>query len=133
MLWADPQGRLREDCTATGRAKYQAAFDAIKADPNAHLFVMTRAEEVIGCAQINILAGLSYSGTTRGLIEDVRVREDERGQGHGRRLLEHLCNFATAQGCGLVELFVHQDRDRAHYFYRELGFTQSHFGFRRTL
>lgn len=133
MLWDDEQGRRRESTLPENAGTYLSAFEQIERDPNSHVFVATLDDVVVGCLQLTILPGLSYRGTTRALIEDVRVAKSSRGQGIG----SHLLSFAEARaadlGCSMIELFVHDSRSDAHRFYETAGYSGVHRGFRKKL
>lgn len=58
----------------------------------------------------------------RGLyLEDLFVRPDARGAGHGKALLLHLANQAYAEGCGRMEWCVLDWNQPSIDFYRGLG------------
>lgn len=112
---------------------YQAAFDAIQADPNQVLVVAERNGELVGTLQLTIIPGLSRKGATRGLVEAVRVAASARGTGLGTTLLEWSIEEARARGCALVQLTTDKARADAHRFYLRLGFENTHEGFKLPL
>jgi GNAT superfamily N-acetyltransferase len=131
LIADDSLGRTREG--GPDDAAYARAFAAIERDPNNALYVIDRAGEVIGCAQLTIIPGLARRGLTRGQIEGVRVSSGHRGQGLGRWFFERLIAIARESGCGLVQLTSDAARPDAHRFYESLGFTASHVGFKLAL
>ncbi|MCE6950736.1 GNAT family N-acetyltransferase [Cereibacter sphaeroides] len=131
-------GLLADDLLGVGRETapletYQAAFDQIAAAPGMLLIVGEIDGRVIGTYQLAILPGLSLGGTTRGLIEAVRVASDWRSQGFGALLMADAEARARAAGATLLQLTTHQSRERVHRFYERLGFTASHIGYKRAL
>jgi GNAT superfamily N-acetyltransferase len=54
-------------------------------------------------------------------LEDLFVKPDVRGAGHGRALLTELARIAVAEGCGRVEWAVLDWNSPAQGFYRSLG------------
>jgi GNAT superfamily N-acetyltransferase len=54
-------------------------------------------------------------------LEDLFVRPEARGRGHGRALLVHLAKIAHDRGCGRMEWAVLDWNDSAIEFYRKLG------------
>ena len=56
---------------------------------------------------------------------DVFVSEQERGQGHARRLLTHLAAMAREMGGAFLKLDVDRTNDDAAAVYVKLGFTPS--------
>lgn len=95
--------------------------------------VAVRAGQVVGTLQLTIIPGLSRRGSTRALIEAVRVRTDERGSGLGTLIIEWAVDESRRQECRLVELTSDASRTDAHRFYERLGFTASHVGFKLAL
>ncbi len=54
-------------------------------------------------------------------LEDLFVRPEHRGAGHGRALLRELGRLALARGCGRVEWSVLDWNEPSIAFYRSLG------------
>jgi GNAT superfamily N-acetyltransferase len=131
MLADDPLGAPRESPDDLG--PYLAALERLSSDPNQHLVVATREGRVVGTLQLTIIPGLSRRGTTRSIIEGVRIHADERGSGLGSRLIEWAIEESRRQNCRLVQLTSDNTRTNAHRFYERLGFTASHVGFKLTL
>ncbi|MFJ8008887.1 GNAT family N-acetyltransferase [Streptomyces fagopyri] len=131
MLADDALGAQRE--SPDDLAPYLAALERLSGDPNQHLVVAVRAGQVVGTLQLTIIPGLSRRGSTRALIEGVRVRADERGSGLGSRIIEWAVDESRRQECRLVELTSDASRTDAHRFYERLGFTASHVGFKLAL
>jgi GNAT superfamily N-acetyltransferase len=109
------------------------AFEAIAASPDNELVVAEYGGEVIGVMQLTFIPGISRNGASRLLVEAVRVSSELRGQGIGRRLMEHAHERGRARGCALAQLTSDKQRPEAHRFYRSLGYEQSHEGFKRPL
>ncbi|MER5697142.1 N-acetyltransferase family protein [Streptomyces mirabilis] len=131
MLSDDPLGAQRE--SPDDLTPYLAALERLSADPNQHLVVAVREGRVVGTLQLTVLPGLSRKGSTRSLIEGVRIHSDERGSGLGTRFIEWAIEESRRQGCQLVELTSDATRTDAHRFYERLGFTASHVGFKLAL
>ena len=128
MLADDHLGRARERMEDPLPASYFAAFDAIERDANIQLVVAEEAGHVVGCLQLCILPGLSSQGTSRALVEDVRVASDRRSRGIGEQLLQWAIGEARAKHAKLLELLTHESRVDAQRFYERLGFARSHIG-----
>ncbi|MFF3660142.1 GNAT family N-acetyltransferase [Streptomyces olivochromogenes] len=131
MLADDPLGAQRE--SPDDLTPYLVALERLSADPNQHLVVAVREGRVVGTLQLTVLPGLSRKGSTRSLIEGVRIHSDERGSGLGTRFIEWAIEESRRQGCQLVELTSDATRTDAHRFYERLGFTASHVGFKLAL
>lgn len=129
MLADDPLGAPRERIEDPLPPSYLAAFERILGDPNIQLVVAEDGEgAVVGCLQLCVLPGLSSQGTSRGLIEDVRVARHCRSRGIGEQLVQWAVAEARARGCKVVELLTHHTRVDAQRFYERLGFARSHLG-----
>jgi GNAT superfamily N-acetyltransferase len=131
LLADDTLGATRE--TVDDLGSYVAAFERLRDDPNQYLLVACRGDEVVGTLQLTIVPGLSRRGSTRAIIEGVRVRGSERGAGLGQRLIEHAIGLAHDEGCSLVQLTTDKSRVDAHRFYERLGFVASHVGYKLQL
>ncbi|MFJ1653846.1 GNAT family N-acetyltransferase [Streptomyces sp. NPDC088337] len=131
MLADDPLGARRE--SPDDLAPYLAALERLSADPHQHLVVAEREDRVVGTLQLTIIPGLSRRGSTRSIIEAVRIHADERGSGLGTRLIEWAIDTSRREGCQLVQLTSDRTRTDAHRFYERLGFEASHLGFKLQL
>jgi len=130
LLADDRLGRHREDTSGGPHADYLTAFDAVSLDPNQYLAVFEQGDEIIGCLQITFIPGLSRRGALRGQIEGVRVAANFRGKGYGTKMLRWAIEICREQGCKLVQLTSDKTRQDAQRFYKDLGFVQSHEGFK---
>ncbi|MFF3334250.1 GNAT family N-acetyltransferase [Streptomyces sp. NPDC002888] len=131
MLADDPLGAQRE--SPGDLTPYLTALERLRADPNQHLVVAVREGRVVGTLQLTVIPGLSRRGSTRSIIEGVRIHADERGSGLGTRLIEWAVDESRRQNCQLVQLTSDNTRTDAHRFYERLGFTASHVGFKLQL
>ena len=110
--------------------RYRAAFDEIEADPDHRLIVVEQDNEVVGTLQISFLPGLPRFGMRRGILENVHIRADQRGNGLGSQMVQWAIERCREAGCGIVQLTSNKIRLDAHRFYRKLGFEQTHEGFK---
>ncbi|MFD7455289.1 GNAT family N-acetyltransferase [Kitasatospora sp. NPDC059827] len=131
MLADDPLGATRE--SPDDLTPYRTAFTRIDRDPHQHLVVAERAGRVVGTLQLTVIPGLSRAGSTRTIIEGVRIHAEERGSGLGTELIEWAVERSRELGADLVQLTSDATRTDAHRFYERLGFTASHIGFKRQL
>ncbi|WP_424921429.1 N-acetyltransferase family protein [Streptomyces sp. wa1] len=131
MLADDPLGAQRE--SPDDLVPYRSAFRRMCDDPNQHLVVAVREDQVVGTLQLTVIPGLSRRGATRSVIEGVRVHAEERGSGLGTQLIQWAVDESRRQGCQLVQLTSDNTRTDAHRFYERLGFTASHIGFKLAL
>lgn len=88
------------------------------------LFVLRDCGSVAGMA--NLLFTVSTAeGCRVAVLEDVIIRGEYRGNGLGRRLVEHVLAWAEANGIARITLLADRDNEAALGFYRRLGFCPS--------
>jgi len=133
LLADDALGQKREDLSEDGLERYLKAFEAIAADPRNRLYVAEDRGLIVGTYQVTYIPYLSRGGNERAHIEAVRVASDRRGQGIGRTMMRNALAEAKARGCLMAQLTSDRARQDAHRFYEDLGFTASHWGFKKTL
>ena len=85
------------------------------------LFVLKVNDKLAGMASALITISTAEGGRVL-LLEDVFVHSDFRGKGLGRRLLEHVLDWACKQGMMRVTLLADHDNHTAINFYQKLGF-----------
>ncbi|MFZ6657536.1 GNAT family N-acetyltransferase [Undibacterium sp. TJN19] len=132
LIADDDLGKNREG-VGSDDACYVEAFDRITADDNQFLMVAEMDGRVIAMQQVTLIPGLSRKGSTRAMIESVRVDGYLRGQGIGHWFIEQAIQLARERGCQLVQLTSDKKRLQAHRFYGSLGFIASHEGFKLQL
>lgn len=133
LLAEDELGAGREDHSDAVAETYAKAFAAIDEDASQFLAVVELDGVIVGTLQISILRGLSRKGAVRGQIEGVRVARTCQGKGIGSQLLAWAIEHCRSKGCSIVQLTSDVSRTVAHDFYRKLGFSASHIGFKLTL
>ncbi len=134
MLGAATQTMTQDEIATEARHPgYAEAFAEIDASRDNALFVAERAGEVVGTFQVTLIPGLVARGRKRGKSESMHVAPGSRGLGIGALMIRHALAFAGESGVGLVELSSNKARIDAHRFYRNLGFDQSHEGFKKQL
>lgn len=132
LLADDPISAARGDVASPeDETAYRAALEAVLAAPGNDLLVVVDAEgTVIGTLQLTLIPGMARRGSTRLLVEAVRVAGDRRSGGVGSALMRWTTDVvAPALGVGLVQLTSDAQRTDAHRFYPRLGFIDSHIGF----
>jgi GNAT superfamily N-acetyltransferase len=125
---------LRENLTDPLPQMYRDAFDKIDADANQELIVVANDNnEIIGTLQLSFIQYLTYQGGVRAQIEAVRVKEDLRGEGIGRKMFEWAIERARERKAHLLQLTTDKQRPEAIQFYEKLGFKASHEGMKMNL
>ena len=129
MLAHDKLGKLREDFREPLPKKYIEAYKNISQDPNQKLMVLEHESgKVIGTLQLSFIQYLTYQGGVRAQIEAVRVHQDFRGLGIGKKLFQWAIKSAKEEGAHVVQLTTDKKRPDALKFYHSLGFKASHEG-----
>jgi GNAT superfamily N-acetyltransferase len=97
----------------------------ILGDPQVgRIYCATQSDAVIG--MVTILFTVSTAeGNRAAWLEDMVVHPDWRGQGIGRRLLNHALTEAGVAGCARITLLTDGDNSQAMRFYRSAGFERS--------
>lgn len=91
--------------------------------PSYRLFVACGiGGKVLGSYALLVMHNLAHMGTPSAIVEDVVVDESQRGQGIGRRMMDHALARAREAGCYKLALSSNLKRTRAHAFYESLGF-----------
>ena len=129
MLANDKLGKLRENYRSPLPDVYFNAFEHIDNDPNQELIVVENdSNEIIGTLQLSFIQYLTYQGGVRAQIEAVRIREDQRGEGLGQKLVKWAIERAKEKNAHLLQLTTDKNRPEAANFYEKLGFVASHEG-----
>lgn len=110
---------------------YAAGLESVLADGSNDLLVAEHDGTVVGTFQLTRIPGMSRQGSTRLLVEAVRVSSELRSGGVGSALMRWVMHVATVElGSPLVQLTSDAQRVDAHRFYERLGFAGSHRGFK---
>lgn len=133
LLADDPISATRGDkANDSDAAAYRSALTAIVTDPsNELLVVVNEANEPLATMQLTRIPGMARRGSTRLVIEAVRVRSDNRSTGIGSAMMRWVTESAAPDiEASLVQLTSDDARQDAHRFYERLGFVGSHRGFK---
>ncbi|MCI9888872.1 GNAT family N-acetyltransferase [Micrococcales bacterium 31B] len=132
---------LADDAISAGRGDsnspdderaYADALERIIAEPNNELIVVVDENAaVVGTLQLTAIPGMARRGSTRILVEAVRVSSTERSAGIGGAVMRWVMGEVAGQvGASIVQLTSDAAREDAHRFYTRLGFVDSHVGFK---
>lgn len=107
------------------RARQMRGLGLILENPGlGRLFVVRVNGRVVGMANALISVSTAQGGRVL-LLEDVILEKDYRNGGLGRRLVEHVLDWAAAEGMTRVTLLADKDNVPAQGFYRRLDFKPS--------
>ncbi|WP_299161537.1 GNAT family N-acetyltransferase [uncultured Eudoraea sp.] len=129
LIANDELGRLRENFKTPLPEQYLNAFDRINSDQHQELMVMLNdSGDIIGTLQLSFIQYLTYQGGIRAQIEAVRVHENYRNKGIGKKLIQWAIDRAKQKEAHVVQLTTDKKRNAAVQFYEKLGFIASHEG-----
>lgn len=133
MLADDAVSAARADQADGGDpGTYRTALLEVLQNASNDLLMAVDADDVpVGTLQLTRVPSMARRGTTRLLVEAVRVRRDARSAGVGSAMMRWVtAEAAPALGAALVQLTSDEARTDAHRFYERLGFVGSHRGFK---
>lgn len=133
LLSDDPISASRGDrADMADAAAYGRALSELIADPSNEIIVAVDEHgSVVATMQLTRIPGMARRGTTRFLVEAVRVDSAHRSNGVGGAMMRWVTDTAAPMiGAGLVQLTSDNARKDAHRFYERLGFVGSHRGFK---
>ena len=91
--------------------------------PDQEAFVAELDGAIVGLCHVQGVRMLISDGYAE--IQALVVAAECQGQGIGKRLVAHACEWAFARGCERVRLRSNVVRETAHAFYEHLGFAKS--------
>jgi predicted nuclease with RNAse H fold/GNAT superfamily N-acetyltransferase len=112
------------------RHSSESLLARILADPRRELAVAVVDGEVVGTADLLVVANLTYHGDPWAIVENVIVASTARRMGVGRALMKHLIELARAAGCCRLQLISGRHRSEAHELYRGMGLSAVAEGFK---
>lgn len=112
---------------------YFHAFDAIIADVNQVLLIAEHDSKVVGSVQMTFIQNLKSRACRRAVIQSMFVHPSHQGGGVGTALIREAARLASEARCISLELVSNKAREKAHRFYKHLGFKPSHDGFKLSL
>jgi len=128
LLLEDELGQAREHLGQKLDDRYLEAFDKIDADPNQYLMVVENGLEIVATCHLTIIPSLSFKGSTRMQIEEVRVAEKYRGQKIGQWMINVAIEYGKSNGASIIQLTTNKKRMDAKRFYEQLDFEATHEG-----
>jgi GNAT superfamily N-acetyltransferase len=133
LLSNDHLGAKREDLSTPLNQRYINAFKRIDKDPNNELTIVESNGDLVGMLQLTFIPYLTHIGSSRCLIESVRISKNYRGQGLGTNFINWAIARAKEKSCSIVQLTSDKQRPDALRFYESLGFKATHEGFKLKL
>lgn len=84
--------------------------------------LLARADQLCGFVMFTVEQGSFEQDVTRGIVENLFIRPNFRGDGIGSELLSRAEQRLSDRGVGTIALHVMADNDRAREFYRVRGY-----------
>lgn len=112
------------------REEFEALHEEMAAE-GYRLFAGYDDDEVVAVAGVTVSTNF-YLGK-HAYVYDLVTTADRRSEGHGRRLLEFVHEWAADRGCAAVELESGLWREDAHRFYEEMGYEKYCYSFKYDL
>jgi len=113
-----------EEDFAADSARQRKGLELLLQRPDCLLLVAELDGEVVGMCSCQMLVSTA-EGAPAGLVEDVVVRSDKRGQGIGPRLLDELVRWAREQGAVRLQLLADTNNAPALKFYADRGWQRT--------
>ncbi|MCK5473728.1 MAG: GNAT family N-acetyltransferase [Planctomycetes bacterium] len=106
------------------KSKQRNGLDMMRRDGSCCIMVAELNNEIVGMCSIQILIS-SEEGGKAGLVEDMVVRKDCRGQKIGTRLLSAIQNWARENGITRLQLLTDKNNWQAIDFYSKTGWEKT--------
>lgn len=119
-----------EDYRMSPIEEVRKVFRRMERYPDFKLLVAEDNGRVVGTTILAVLPGFAHGTSPFCVVEYVVVDEACRSRGIGKLLMESVKSIAKDAGCYKIMLTSDVRRERAHKFYRSLGFEPSAHGFR---
>ncbi len=97
--------------------------------PNSFMDLVISGEKIIGFITYAVRTVVRYPKPILE-VEELYVHPDYRRHGLGKKLMEHVLEFAKSVQCQYIFLASDKARKEAHEFYKALGFDQYAYHFR---
>ncbi len=106
-------------------SKQTKALQLLLSDNRCCVFVALEQSKVIGMCSLQVVISTAEGGYV-GLIEDVVVATDYRGQGIGKQLLSSMEKWAEHRGLLRLQLLADSDNQSALEFYKAVEWSNTH-------
>ena len=94
----------------------------IESYPNYSIYVAELNGDIVGTFELLIMENLAHYGKPSAIVEDVVVREENRGLGIGKAMMKYAMEISKKEGCYKLMLSSNINRKEAHKFYNAIGF-----------
>ena len=94
--------------------------------------VATEGNAIVGLCGLHLMTAIHRDAPV-GRVTILVVREDARGRGIGRRLVQAAEELMRARGCAFLEITSNRKLEQAHQFYETIGYDRTSFRFAKAL
>ncbi|WP_437625461.1 N-acetyltransferase family protein [Sorangium sp. So ce1151] len=119
-----------EDARRNARAQVEALLPRGLATPDHQIYTVVEGDAAVGHLW---LAVTDVDGFRSVVVYDIQLREEARGRGVGRRVMELAEEVASGLGARDLELHVFARNTRARRLYETLGYEITSLCMRKTL
>lgn len=118
-------GDLTESDLRQQERLWQEAFQ----DKRQRILAAELKGQIVGTLTLFIMPNLGHGGQPWAAVDNVIVDPSFRGSGIGTALMSRAGKIAGENRCYKIVLTSNLAREKAHEFYRGLGWQQTHLGF----
>ncbi|AFZ58575.1 GNAT family N-acetyltransferase [Anabaena cylindrica FACHB-243] len=126
QLYADMDGE-----TPLAKEKAEEIWDAITKTPNYQIYLAFQNQAPVGTFSLVYIPTMLNRGYHKfAVLDAVTVTSKLRGQGIGSEMIKAAIQICADAGCYKVILSSNLQREKAHQFYKKLGFEQHGWSFK---
>ena len=105
-------------------------WQQIEKVPDYYIYLAYLKNKVIGTFSLLFMPTMMHPGFHKSAILDsVTILSSYRGQGYGKQMMQQALEISADAGCYKITLSSNIKRNRAHKFYKSLGFQQHGWSF----
>ena len=119
--------------TPTSIEEALPAFHRMSQYPDYHVYLVREEQALIGTFTLLVMDNIGHGGAPIGVVENVVVDQQRRGQGIGRQMMAFAAEVSREQGCYKLILSSNVKLQEAHGFYESLGFIKQGYAFNMEL
>jgi len=111
-------------------AEAREIYKIIQTYPHYHIFMAEVENKIVGTIAVLIMHNIGHLGKKSAIFESIAVLPEWQGRGIGRKMLKSAAAFCEEMDCYKITLSANIKREKAHQFYKCLGFIQHGISFK---